>query len=317
MDDYDLYPPKPELIEQKQKSNPSLTFFSLVLFVLAFMLVFGDEINFIIYLLIVLLIHEFGHFMAMKFFGYKNVRMMFIPLMGAFVQGKKRNYSQRQSFIVVLSGPIPGMFLGAFLMWYGNYMHSYWLVELSSLFLVLNLVNLLPLDPLDGGQLFKLFIRKNNELFLMIFALISSLMIISLGWILSSTIIILFGFFMAFRVRALQKQFQMHKDLESEDVNYFTQYKLLSNHDFLKIKEVVLTHTPPLRKYVDQVSSEEAAPILASQVNNVLSTPIEKDTNTIFKILVITLWMSSFLLPYLLYKTLDLNWLMSVWAFYD
>jgi len=236
MDDYDLYPPKPELIEQKQKSNPSLTFFSLVLFVLAFMLVFGDEINFIIYLLIVLLIHEFGHFMAMKFFGYKNVRMMFIPLMGAFVQGKKRNYSQRQSFIVVLSGPIPGMFLGAFLMWYGNYMHSYWLVELSSLFLVLNLVNLLPLDPLDGGQLFKLFIRKNNELFLMIFALISSLMIISLGWILSSTIIILFGFFMAFRVRALQKQFQMHKDLESEDVNYFTQYKLLSNHDFLKIK---------------------------------------------------------------------------------
>jgi hypothetical protein len=46
----DFYPPKPELVEPKQKSSLSVTIFSLVLFVLAFMLFFGDEINFIVYL---------------------------------------------------------------------------------------------------------------------------------------------------------------------------------------------------------------------------------------------------------------------------
>ncbi len=315
MEDHDFYPQKPELIEHQPKSSLALTIFSIVMFVLVFILLFGDMLNFIIYLLVVLLIHELGHFAMMKLFGYRNVRMLFIPLMGAFVQGKKSNYSQKQSFIVTIMGPIPGVIIGAVLMWYGNVVHSYWMVELSSLFLLLNLINLLPLDPLDGGQLFKLYVHKNYELFLMIFALISSLLIIGVGWLLNSYIIMLFGFFMAFRVRALQKQYQMHRELRGKDVEIAVNYKFLSNKDFVKIKNVVLAHTPQLKKFIDAVPSEESDPIIASQVNNVLITPIERDASMLFKVLMLFLWVASFAVPFLLYFTLDFPWLRSVLMF--
>ena len=311
MEDYDFYPPKPELVEPKMKSSLAVTIFSIVLFVLVFLLFFANEINFIIYLIVVLLIHELGHFLAMKIFGYENVRMLFIPLMGAFVQGKKQEYSQRQSFIVALAGPVPGLIIGTSILYIGLSFHSYWMVELAALFLLLNIVNLFPLDPLDGGQLFKLLVRKRTEIFLMVFALLSSLLIIGLGWLMDSTIIMLFGFFMSFRVRALQKQHQIHREFSEEDINYEVSYRLLSNRDFLKIKQILLDSTPPLRTYIEQVGEEESNPILASQVNNVLKTPINKDAGLVFKISVLLIWLSAFVLPVVLYYTINFNWLLS------
>lgn len=312
MDEYDFYPPKPELVEHQPKSSLSLTIFSMVMFVLAFVLIFDDSLNFILYLLIVLLFHELGHFAMMKLFGYENVRMLFVPLMGAFVQGKKNEFSQKQSFIVTVMGPLPGVLVGAILMWYGNVLHLDWLVELSSLFLLLNLINLLPLDPLDGGQLFKLYVRSHYELFLMIFALISSLAIIGIGFWLGSYLIMIFGFFMAFRVRALQKQFVMHKELKEDEINIATSYKGLTNKDFVKIKEVVLTHTPQLRRFIDEVPADESDPIIASQVNNVLITPIKSDASFLFKLIILILWLAAFAVPFLLYYSLDATWIQSV-----
>ncbi|MCH2230280.1 MAG: site-2 protease family protein [Crocinitomicaceae bacterium] len=308
MEDFDFFPSKPELVEQQPKTGLSLTVFSMVLFVLVFMLVLGDEVSFIIYLLIVLIIHELGHFLTMKLFKYKNVRMLFIPLMGAFVQGTKSNYSQKQSFIVTVAGPFPGIIIGALLMWYGSIVHSSWMMELSSLFLMLNVINLLPLDPLDGGQMFKLFMRKNHELFLMIFAFASSIVMIGIGWMLDSYIIMIFGFFMGFRVRAMQKRYQMHKDLKEENVDYFTTYKLLSNKDFSKIKRVVIAHTPALQKYIDQVSEDESNSVIASQVNNVLDAPLKRDASLFFKASILLFWLISFLTPLALFFLLDLKW---------
>jgi Zn-dependent protease len=313
MEEFDFYPPKPELVEHKPKNNLSLTVFSLVLFVLAFLLLFGsEEFNFILFLITVLIIHEMGHFLMMKLFKYENVRMLFVPLMGAFVQGMKKNYSQKQSFIVIAMGPLPGIVIGAILMWYSNVLHSTWMMQLSALFLLLNIINLLPLDPLDGGQLFKLYAKKNHEMFLMIFAFVSSILIIALGFYLSSYLLMIFGFFMGFRVRALQKQYQMHKELREENVNYSTTYKLLSDRDFKKIKDVVLDNTPQLQKYIDQLSSDQADPLIASQVNNVLVTPLERDASPSFKFVMLVLWLTAFAVPFLLYFTLDIAWIKSV-----
>lgn len=309
MEEFDYYPPKPELIEHKPKSSVSLTVFSIVLFVLAFLLVFGDQIYFIGYLLVVLLIHEMGHFIMMKRFGYENVRMLFIPLMGAFVQGKKTKYSQKQSLWVLIAGPFPGIIIGCTLVWMSSFGSYYrWLQDPALLFLLLNIINLLPLDPLDGGQMFKLFVKKNNELFLMIFALVSSLIVIAVGWLIDSYVVMIFGFIMAFRVRALQKRYQMHRELNEVDVDYATTYKSLTNRDFMKIKAVLLENTPALRKFVDQVSPDESDPVLASQVNNVLVTPLENDASIGFKIFVILFWIFSFLSPYLVYVMLGSKW---------
>lgn len=308
MEDFDFYPSKPELIEEKPKGGLSLTIFSMVLFVLVFLLLMGDEVNFIFSLLVVLIIHELGHFISMKAFKYKNVRMLFVPLMGAFVQGSKTKYSQKESFIVTAAGPFPGVLLGTTILWYASEIQNEWLMNLGFLFLLLNIINLLPLDPLDGGQMFKLLFRKNNELFLMIFALLSSIFMIGVGWYLDSYVVMLFGFFMGFRVRALQKKYQVHKELIDDEVNYSTTYKLLSNRDFVKIKNVLLEHTPALRKFIDQVSSEESDPIIASQVNSMLEVPLKQDASVFFKVFLILFWLLSFATPVILFFTLDIEW---------
>ena len=62
----DFHPQKPKLIEHKPKGGLSITIFSMVMFVLAFTLLFSDQIIFILFLLGVLLIHELGHYIARK-----------------------------------------------------------------------------------------------------------------------------------------------------------------------------------------------------------------------------------------------------------
>lgn len=300
MDEYDFYPPKPELVEPKAKGNLALTIFSIVLFVMTFLFVFTDEVNFVFHILIVLLVHEMGHYSMMKLFKYNNVRMLFIPLMGAFVQGSKETYSQKQSLIVIGAGPFPGILIGTLLIVLASTFKEAWMIDLGLLFLLLNIINLIPLDPLDGGQLFKLLIKKNQELFILVFSFISSLILIGGGWYIDSWMVMLFGFFMGFRVRSIQNQYNLRKELREEEVNYKTTYKLLTNKDFSKIKQVLLAHTPALRSYIDQVSEEESEPLLASQVNSVLVSPVEQDASLLFKIFTVILWVSSLALPFVL-----------------
>ena len=307
MDSFDFYSEKPKLVEKDQKGGMSLTFFSMVLFVLVFFL-FTDQINFIIYLVVVLLFHELGHFIAMKTFKYRGVRMMFVPLMGAFVQGTKLNYSQKESFIVTAAGPFPGVIVGGLLICFGADLHFSWMISVGLLFLLLNLINLLPIDPLDGGQMFKLFFREKNELFLMIFAFISSVTIIAVGWYISSYILMIFGFFMGFRVRAMQKRHEIHKELKEHNVDFATTYNLLSNKAYHQIKKIVIEYTPALEKYIDQVTEEELNPILASQVNNVLVTPLNKDAHFLFRFFILVFWAFSFLVPFLLFWYVDIQW---------
>ena len=277
---------------------------------------FDDQLQFILQLVIVLVIHELGHFLMMKRFKYKNVRMLFIPLMGAFVQGKKRNYSEKQNFWVLIAGPFPGILIGLGLIWYAGIdpKNSAWVSELAALFLLLNIINLIPLDPLDGGQMFKLFAKKRKEVFLMIFALISSLTLIGIGAYMSryssmGYIVIAFGFMMGMRVRSLQKQHQMHRELKSENVNYATTYKLLTNEDFVKIRAVVLSHTPALAQYVEKVSSDLSNPIIASQVNSVLETPIKRDASFLLKSMIVIMWIFSFLAPFILTTFFGVKWM--------
>ncbi|HEY7158106.1 MAG TPA: site-2 protease family protein [Gemmataceae bacterium] len=99
----------------------------------------------------VLLFHELGHYLAMKWFGYRNVRMFFIPTLGAAVTGKHYNVSGWKKAVVALMGPIPGILIGAALGFAGIWWHRPLLIEIALLQVILNGLNLLPFLPLDGG----------------------------------------------------------------------------------------------------------------------------------------------------------------------
>jgi stage IV sporulation protein FB len=308
MEEYNFYPQKPELVEKETKGKASVTIFSIVLFVLAFVFIFSENINFVFYLLLVIFIHEMGHFYFMKLFNYKNVTLLFVPLFGAFVKGKKERYRQKQRIYVIMAGPLPGVIIGIMLLFMGDHYEAMWMIELALLFLFINMINLLPLDPLDGGQLFKILLNTNQELFQLIFSLISSLLLIGLGLYLQSWVMVLFGFIMGFRVRSIQKNYHMHQEMNAENINFKTTYKLLSNKDFSLIKEIVLDNTPALRKYMDQFSTDETDPIVANQVNNVLVAPMKQDAHFLFRLVTILLWLGAILIPIYCLFMLKLSW---------
>jgi Zn-dependent protease len=115
-------------------------------------------------LIAVILIHELGHFVAMKLFGYTDVRMFFIPLFGAAVTGRPQGVAAWKRGVVLLAGPVPGLLFAFVAIQVGLPAGRMVLANLVSVMLVVNFFNLLPLVPLDGGKLFELvaFGRKGQ-----------------------------------------------------------------------------------------------------------------------------------------------------------
>jgi Zn-dependent protease len=99
----------------------------------------------------ILLFHECGHYVAMRVFRYRNLRMFFIPFFGAAVAGRHYNVPGWKKAVVFLMGPVPGILVGAVMGAIGILLHKDILLMPAAVMLMLNGFNLLPILPLDGG----------------------------------------------------------------------------------------------------------------------------------------------------------------------
>lgn len=114
----------------------------------------GQPWVFVGLLLAVLVIHELGHLAAMRAFGFRDLRMFFIPLFGAAAAGNKPDATGTQRAVVALAGPLPGIALGlALLLGVGPAGLGEVGAMFTALLLFVNFVNLAPLLPFDGGHL--------------------------------------------------------------------------------------------------------------------------------------------------------------------
>jgi hypothetical protein len=208
--------------------------------------------------------------------------------------------------LVVSAGPFPGLYLGVACLIFAALYKQDWLVELSFLFLFLNVINLIPIDPMDGGQLFKLLVNKQRDLFLLIFSLISSIVLIAVGWFIGSWIMVFFGFIMAVKIRSLQRNYIIRKRLDELQVGYISTYDELPNKNYAKIRDVIIEETPALRKFL-QISEESNEEVLASHVNSVLIAPVKYDVSILFKITLVIFWVISIILPFFLVLSGFLN----------
>jgi hypothetical protein len=59
-----------------------------------------------------LLVHEGGHYAALRWAGYQDLKVFFLPFLGAAVSGRHEQPSSRQEFVVLFAGPLPGLVLG-------------------------------------------------------------------------------------------------------------------------------------------------------------------------------------------------------------
>jgi len=132
-------------------------------------------VEFALALVAVLIFHEYGHVRAMKKFGIPTKGFYLIPFMGGIAVGDKSR-TQWESLYISMMGPVYGLamtaaFYVAFLM---TGSHFCGLVAATSA--LLNLVNLFPVYPLDGGQVVKaLVFSRRNRLALMALLTVSAI----------------------------------------------------------------------------------------------------------------------------------------------
>lgn len=103
-------------------------------------------------LVVLIFIHEMGHVLALRRYGVKASAPVFIPFIGAFIAMKQLPKNAVMEAVVGLGGPVIGS-LGALAAWifYQTYDNPIFLA-MTYLGVLLNLFNLLPVMPLDGGR---------------------------------------------------------------------------------------------------------------------------------------------------------------------
>lgn len=181
-------------LEQLQNKKPSwwgaiaLLAISLVLFMGAARAEFAWEGIFI--LIPVLAFHEFGHYIAMKAFGYRNLRMFFIPFFGAAVSGRHYNIAGWKKALVALAGPLPGILIGAPLGTVGLLLEEPKVIEVALLMLILNGFNLLPFLPLDGGWVVHAVLFVRHPVLDVVFRLAAALALLGLAIFLNDWLLI-------------------------------------------------------------------------------------------------------------------------------
>jgi Zn-dependent protease len=103
-------------------------------------------------LVLLIFVHEIGHVLELRHQGVPASAPLFIPFFGAVVGMKQLPENAWKEARVALAGPILGT-VGALLVWaLGAYYDSNFLIAMAFVGFLINLFNLLPVVPLDGGR---------------------------------------------------------------------------------------------------------------------------------------------------------------------
>ena len=97
-------------------------------------------------------IHEMGHVVALRARGIDAGLPVFIPLLGAFVSMKEQPKSVYDESVSGIAGPVAGTAAAFAVLGAGLSLDSQLLLVLAYVGFLLNLFNLIPVLPLDGGR---------------------------------------------------------------------------------------------------------------------------------------------------------------------
>ena len=300
-DSINPYPPKPILEEAKQGSQLPRFIISVVLFAVVFYLYAGTQWQAIAWLIIIIFIHEMGHYLAMKMFKYKDLTIFFIPLLGAVAGGSKEKISQREKSVVLLAGPVPGIIIGLGIFFLAGEQNNYFMLRLSYAFVLLNVLNLLPIYPLDGGQLLKTLFLHSRETVSFIFILLSVAVATWFAISRQQWFLLIIPYFLIMRMWRQLTVGRVRKHLDSQHINYYKNYSELTDEEYWKIRDEVAATNPLIAETVmpgEYVVTEKESKMI-EYIKSVLRTTPVVDLSLAGKIVIVAVWITSFVLPFL------------------
>lgn len=150
--------------------------------------------RFAVTLIVLIYIHEMGHFAWMKLRGLNPSAPVFVPFLGAYVAMDslpKDKFIQAQ---VAFAGPLIGGLAALLLYQYALSLQSHYLIAAANYGLLLNLFQLVPAKPFDGG-----FVVESVWQWLLIPGAISAGVF---GWYIHSPILVMIAILGLFQQRA-------------------------------------------------------------------------------------------------------------------
>ncbi|MFT3855990.1 MAG: site-2 protease family protein [Aquabacterium sp.] len=102
---------------------------------------------------VLMFVHEMGHFIAARQRGLKVGVPTFIPFVGAWIEMKELPHDAETEAYVGLGGPLVGTIGAVGCYFLARDTGESWLLAVAYGGFFLNLFNLIPLSPLDGGRI--------------------------------------------------------------------------------------------------------------------------------------------------------------------
>ncbi len=294
------YPTKP--IEEIKKQSINRSLMSMGLFIAAFYLIFKWDIAYILILAGVIFIHEIGHFLAMRIFKYNDLGIFFVPLIGAFATGQKDTISQRQNVIILLAGPLPGVIIGVILYYFGLRDSNEFLINTSNIFIFLNLFNLIPVMPLDGGRVMKSMFFENNDLINKIFLFLSIAVLTIYSLYSQSYFLLVIPFFLLSQISNQSQVSKVKEGIDKKDIDINKSYEELTDKEYWLIRDEIGTHMKYFNRFITPkryIKADNEQRIIRQVKAIVQKKPI-KDLRVISKTLIIFLWIMTFIVPFII-----------------
>lgn len=141
------------------------------LVVVTLLFIFPEFWDVILWLLLIITIHELGHFFAARYCKY-NAQLHYILPFGAYVDIREPIIFQRSMIWILLAGPLPGMAIGGVLFYVSSVSSFHYLEWVGAGFILINAINLLPVFPLDGYKIWS-YLFDFDKLRTLVFASIS------------------------------------------------------------------------------------------------------------------------------------------------
>lgn len=293
-----VYPPKPVLVE-KQDHAIRRSLIGLLVYALLFYFIFEQNLAYVAAILLVIIIHEMGHFLFMRLFAYKNVKIFIVPLLGAFTSGRKQQVSQWQLCLVILGGPVPGILIGSLLYWLNLSWQNEAVQMLANTFLILNLLNSLPVYPLDGGRLVETLFFRENHLIRLVFGIISIVVLLVLCLVLMNPFLIIIPIMIGLELYNETKHQKIREYLRQENISYFSEYEDLPDRTYWTIRDAILFSFPKKYRGLQPGKMEYSAfePLLVQHVGAVLQINLKADLNLFSRLMVFFLYLASLIGP--------------------